>query len=100
MELMIGLSLILDYLSLRKEQKVMILGTKEGDSFLLNIDRNKIGSSTEATLLGVKIDKQLEFKSHIEELFRKVAYELHALRSIGKYLTVKIPFSKIYEKEI
>ena len=67
----------------------MVLGTKEADSFVLNLGNNKIESSTEVTLLGVKIDKQLKFKSHIEELCRKAAYKLHALRRIRKYLTVE-----------
>ena len=58
--------------------KFTALGTKEADSFVLNIGKNKIESSTEVTLLGVKIDKQLKFKSHIEEVCRKAAYELHA----------------------
>ena len=42
-----------------------------------------------AFALPVKIDKQLKFKSHIEELYRKTAYKLHPLRRIRKYLTVK-----------
>ena len=67
----------------------MVLGTKEDDSFVLNIGKNKIESSTEVTLLGVKIDKQLKFKSHIEELCRKAAYKLHALRRIRTHLTVE-----------
>ena len=67
----------------------MVLRTKEADYFVLNIGKNKIESSTEVTLLGVKIDKQLKFKSHIEELCRKAAYKLHALRRIRKYLTVE-----------
>ena len=46
----------------------MVLGTKKDDSFVLNIDKNKIESSTEFTLLGIKIDKQLKLKSHNEEL--------------------------------
>ena len=38
-------------------------------------------------MLGVKIEnKHLKFKSHIEELCRKAAYKLHALRRIRKYL--------------
>ena len=65
----------------------MVLGTKEDDSFVLNIGINKTESSTEVTLLGV--DKQLKFKSHIEELRRKAAYKLHALRRIRKYPTVE-----------
>ena len=67
----------------------MVLGTKEDDSFIVHIDKNEIESSTEVTLLGVNIDKQLKFKSHIEELCRKAAYKLNALRRIRKYLTVK-----------
>ena len=66
----------------------MILGTKD-HSFVLNISKNKIESSAEVILLGVKIDQQLEFKSHIEELCRKAPYKLHALRRIRKYLTVE-----------
>ena len=66
-----------------------VLGTKEDDFFVLNIGKNKIESSNEVTLLGVKIEKQLKFKSHIEELCRKAAYRLHALLRIRKYLTVE-----------
>ena len=58
----------------------MVLGTKEDDYSVLNIGKNKIDSSTEVTLLGVKNDKQLKFKSYIEELCRNTAYKLHALR--------------------
>ena len=64
----------------------MVLGAKEADSLILNIVQLK-ENSTEVTLLGVKIDKQLKFTSHIEELGRKATYKLHALRRIGKYLT-------------
>ena len=35
----------------------MVLRTKEADYFVLNIGKNKIESSTEVTLLGVKFDK-------------------------------------------
>ena len=68
---------------------MVVLGMKEDDSFVLSIGKNKIESSTEVTLLGVKIDTQLKFKSHIEELCRKVVYRLHALRRIRRYLTVE-----------
>ena len=52
----------------------MVLGTKEDHSFVLNKGKNKNERSTEVTLLGVKTDKQLKFKSHVEELCRKAAY--------------------------
>ena len=46
-------------------------------------------SSTEVTLLRVKIEKQLKFKSYIEQLCRKATSKMHALRRIRKYRTVK-----------
>ena len=64
-------------------------GAKEDYSFDLDIGKNKIESSPEVTLLGVKIDKQLKFKSHTEELCRKAAIKLHALRRVRKCLTVE-----------
>ena len=67
----------------------MVLGIKQGDSFVLNIGKNKIESSTEVVLLGVKIDKKVEFKSHIEEMCRKQGYKLNASRRIRKYPTVE-----------
>ena len=67
----------------------MALGKKEDDPSVLNIGKNKIESWAEVTLLGVKIEKQLKFKSHIAELCRKVVYKLHALRRIRKYLTAE-----------
>ena len=66
----------------------MVLGTKENDSYILNIGKNKIENSTQVTSMGVKIDKQLKFKTHIQELGRK-ASKLHALRRIRNYLTVE-----------
>ena len=60
----------------------MVLGSKEANSFVFNIGKNKIENSTEVTLLGVKIDKQLKFKTHIEELCRKATDKLHALGRI------------------
>ena len=67
----------------------MVLGTKEDDSFVINTDKNKIESWTDVTLLAVKTDKQLKFKSLIEGLCRKANYKLHALRRIRKYLAVE-----------
>ena len=39
-------------------------------------------------LLGITIDKALNFKNHIENLCRTAQYRLHALRRIRKYLTL------------
>ena len=41
----------------------------------------------EVELLGLTIDKELDFCKHIEKLCRNAQYNLHALRRIRKYLT-------------
>ena len=66
-----------------------LVRARRRELFRLEYRKNTIESSTEVTFLGVKIDKQLQFKSHTEELCRKEAYKLHALRRIRKYLTVE-----------
>ena len=43
----------------------MVLGKNENDSFVLNIDRNKIRSSTELTVMKIKFERELKFKSHL-----------------------------------
>ena len=47
-----------------------------------------IPSQSEVKLLGITIDYDLKFKIHINELYRKESYELHALQRIRRYLSV------------
>ena len=61
----------------------MILGEKNRLKYSL-----KIGSIIVKELLGIIIDKALNFKKHIENLCRTAQCKLHALRRIRKYLTV------------
>ena len=67
----------------------MVLGTKENDSFVLNAGKIKIENSTEVTLLGAKIDKQLKHKICIDKRRRKTTYKIHVLHKIRKYPTVE-----------
>ena len=48
-----------------------------------------IPCSNEVKLLGVTIDNELKFKKHIEDLYMKASYKLHALRRIRGYLKVE-----------
>ena len=67
----------------------MVLGSKDERSFNIYINQVQIKNSNEVTLLRIKIDKNLTFKKHISELFRRASYKIHTLRRIGKYLTVE-----------
>ena len=40
-------------------------------------------------MLGIRIDKKLTFKQHVENLCRKAQYKLHALRLIRKFLSTE-----------
>ena len=54
----------------------------------LKIGSITIKESEEVELLGITIDKALNFKKHIEYLCCTTHYKLHALKWIRKYLTL------------
>ena len=66
----------------------MILGKKKPLKYSLEIESVTIKESDKVELLGITIDKALNFKKHIENLCRIAQYKLHALRRIRKYLTL------------
>ena len=67
----------------------MVLGNKDERSFNIHINNVQIKNSNKVTLLGIIIDKNLTFKTHISELCRRASYKLHSLRRIRKYLTAE-----------
>ena len=66
----------------------MILGKKKRLKYSLKIGSITIKESEEVELLGITIDKALNFKKHIENLCRIAQYKLQALIRIRKYLTL------------
>ena len=66
----------------------MILGKKKRLKYSLKIGSIIIKESDEVELLGITIDKALNFKKHRESLCRTAQYKLHALSRIRKYLTL------------
>ena len=64
----------------------MILGKKNRLKYSLKIGSITIKESDGVELLGIIIDKALNFKKQIENLRRLAQYKLHALRRIRKYL--------------
>ena len=66
----------------------MILGKNKRLKYCLKIRSITIKESDKVELLGITIDKVLNFKKHIENLCRNAQYKLYALRRIRKYLTL------------
>ena len=57
----------------------MVLGSKDERFFNIHTNNVQIKNSNEVKLLGITIDKNLTFKKHISELFRRESYKLPAL---------------------
>ena len=66
----------------------MILGKKNRVKYSLKIGCITVQEPDEAELLGITIDKALNFKKHIENLCPIAQYKLQALIRIRKYLTL------------
>ena len=63
----------------------LFVANKENVS--LNLGNDTIDSSRTVKLLGVLIDKQLNFNEHVSKLCKKGNQKLHALARISKYLS-------------
>ena len=65
----------------------MILGTNTDIKVNLFLDGNKTEKFQEVVLLGITTDDKLSFKTHIENIYRRAKYKLHALQCIRHYLS-------------
>jgi hypothetical protein len=66
------------------------------ESISFNLDGNKIDCEKEVKLLGVTIDCQLKFNTHISNICKKASRQLNVLKRIGKHLTKLLSF-KVFE---
>ena len=67
----------------------MILSKKSYQPQKLSVNTFTIDESDEVELLGLTIDKELNFSKHIDKLCCNAQYKLHALRRIRKYLSLE-----------
>ena len=66
----------------------MILGKKKCLKYSLKIGSITAKESDKVKLRRITIDKALNFKKHIENLYCTAHYKLHVLRQIRKYLII------------
>ena len=67
----------------------MILQKSLRSKYCLTIGPINVKESDHEELLGITIDKHLDFKNHIENLCWNANYKLHALRRLRKYLALE-----------
>ena len=70
-----------------KFQAIAIGSKTLNESISFNLDGNKIDCENEVKLLGVTIDCQLKFNTHISNICKKASRQLNVLKRIGKHLT-------------
>ena len=68
-------------------QAIAIGSNISNESISFNLDGNKIDCEKEVKLLGVTIDYQLKFNTHISNICIKASRQLNVLKRIGKHLT-------------
>ena len=68
------------------DDKCKLIITNEENSFA-NIEKEKITCSQSVKLLGVMIDKKLNFKDHVSKICKKASQKIHALARISNYMS-------------
>ena len=60
----------------------------ENTDVSVHIGETMVTESIEEKLLGVTLDKNLDFKSHVNAIFKKAGQKLYALARISIYMNV------------
>ena len=64
---------------------LLVFGNKY-DEVTVNISGSLIKESEEEKLLGVTLDKTLNFQTHVNNLCKKASQKLHALARVSRYM--------------
>jgi len=71
--------------------QAMAVGNKaQNENITFDIGNNTIKCEPEVKLLGVTIDFQLNFHTHVSNICKKASRQLNSLKRIGKHLTEQI----------
>ena len=70
-----------------KYQAIAIGNKLKKWGYKFNSDGNEILCENEVKLLGVTIDYQLKFNTHISEIYIKASRQLNVLKRIGNHLS-------------
>jgi hypothetical protein len=67
--------------------QALVIGKKSMDkNIVFDLAGNKIKCEKEVKLLGVTIDFELKFNSHISNICKQASMQLNVLKRLGKYL--------------
>ena len=71
--------------------KCQLIVPKNNKEVIVNIDDKVITNEKSVKLLGIKIDKNLDFEDHVTSLCKKASQKLHALARVAPFIeTIKL----------
>ena len=73
-------------MKMNEDKSHLLVFGSNGEDVSVNISGSLIQESDEKKLLGLTLDRRLNFKNHISNLYKKVNQKLHGLARVSKYM--------------
>ena len=74
------------YMKMNEDKSHLLVFGSKGEDVSVNISGSLIQVSDEEKLLGLTLDRRLNFKNHVRSLCKKASQKLHALARVSKYM--------------
>ena len=75
-----------NYMKMNEDKSHLLVFGSKGEDVSVNISGSLIQESDEEKLLGLALDRRLNFKNHVSNLCKKASQKLHALARVSKYM--------------
>ena len=75
-----------NYMKMNEDKSHLLFFGSKDEEVSLSIFRSLIQESDEEKLLGVTLDRRLNFKNRVSNLCKKATQKLHALARVPKYM--------------
>ena len=75
-----------NYIKMNEDKSHLLVFGSKGEDVSVNISGSLIQESDEEKLLGLTLDRRLNFKNHVSNLCKKASQKLHALARVSKYM--------------
>ena len=75
-----------NYMKMNEDKSHLLVFGNKDNEVTVNISGSLIKESDEEKLLGVTLDKTLNFKTHVNNLCKKASQKLHALARVSRYM--------------
>ena len=78
-----------NYMKLNRDKCHFLLAGFKNEQFFANVGDAQIWESKEEYLLGITIDRNLKFNTHLTKLCKKVSQKISALNRVSRYMTTE-----------